>query len=104
MKKFLVSIVVGMMASGGAFALDIEAGLVDRVNGTYTFECQGIRTDGGPQEDWSLKKQNMDYLTYGIVSHVVVKALNEFYAGAGDKALKNSGELPGGLPVPGITE
>lgn len=103
MKKLMV-LAAALAISGSAYAIDPEAGLIDRLDGTYTFECSGTRTDNGVAADWNLTKQNMDYLTYGIASHVVIDALNKMYAGIGDKAIKSSvSNLPDGLPVPGVT-
>ena len=103
MKKLMV-VMAALAISGSAYAIDPEAGLVDRVDGTYTFECNGTRTDNGVAPDWNITKQNMDYLTYGIASHVVIDALNKMYAGIGDKAIKAGiPNLPDGMPVPDVT-
>ena len=76
--------------------------IIDRVEGTYRLECSGYRTDDNTGLDWTLHKNNMDYLTYGIGSHLIIDGLNKMYLDIGDKALKDSGIWPDGIPVPGV--
>ena len=104
MKKLMV-LAAALAISGSAYAIDPVEDLKERVDGVYQVTCEGQRTDGGDNSrDWNFGKFNMDYLTFGIMSHKLLDTANNIYAKLGDSAIKaHIPNLPDGMPIDGVT-
>ena len=94
MKK-IVGVLAGVMFATGALANGLTDILVkdveDRVEAKWVLTCSGAMEGAQPGSDWVLKKGDMTYVAYGVLSHSVIDYLNRSVVEGGNMTFEAMG-------------
>jgi len=94
MKK-IVGVLAGVMFVTGAMAQEpgdiLRKDVEDRVEAKWVLTCSGAMEGAQPGSDWVLKKGDMTYVAYGVLSHSVVNFLNTSIVEGGNMTFEAMG-------------